>query len=79
MESQVRCQEYTRWTGTHLGQVSPLHWLQDMFTRLRIVDEGIALGAVDDLEVLGAGLAEERFGRHEWGVGRGRLSEQRRR
>ena len=40
-----------------------------MFARLRIVDEGIALGAVDDLEVLSAGLAEDRFGRHEEGAG----------
>lgn len=42
----------------YLGQVSPHHWLEDMLACVWIVDERVALGAVDDLEVLSAGLAE---------------------
>ena len=49
---------------SRLDQVSLLHGLQDMFARLRIVDEGVTLGAVYELEVLSPELAEDRFRRH---------------
>ncbi len=50
---------------SHLGQVPPLHRLQDMFASLGVVDEGVTLGAVYDLKMLSPRLAEDRFRRHE--------------
>ena len=50
---------------THLASlVGPSDGLQHPLARLGVIDEGIALGPVDELEMLGAGLPEHGFGRH---------------
>ena len=48
----------------YLGQVSAHDWFKDMFTCFRIMYERVALGAVNNLEVLRAGLAKDGLWRH---------------
>lgn len=53
---------------THLSLVGPLNMLEDMLARFGIVNEWIALGAVNQLEVLCAWLPVDRLLGHagEW-------------
>lgn len=50
---------------THLtALIGSSNRLQYPLTRFRIIDERVALGPMDQLEMLRSWLSEDRFGRH---------------